>query len=561
MASTVPGPSQHQAIYRRWRAQNFSQLVGQTAVVETLRNAVRLERLAHGLLFVGPRGTGKTSMARILAKAVNCTEPNDGEPCDACPSCDSIREGRALDVVELDAASNNKVDDMRELLPRVYTAASDLQRKVFIIDEVQRIKEGWDVLLKTLEEPPDRVLFIFCTTNPAQIRPAVVSRLQRFTFRPLTVPEIEGKLQLILQGDRRRAEPDAVRLIADLAAGGMRDAEAMLDQVLNTAGDVVTSAAVRELVGLADAESVAAFVEALVTGDALAGIRVLDELEGSGRDLVAFADQLISRLRQLLVDRLSGRTTPGAVGSATPSDLARISRRLTGLDANRSSSGGFRFQLELCLLQSPPSIGLATFDPVVPAGKPSPRPPVRQEALPPSSSSPSATVAAAPTSASSPAVSVSPATHRPPPAVAPSLPPGSEAVRSGGPPDSRIVAAASEDALERLRTGWPEVVTQVGRNPAYRPLIEVCRPVDVRDGIVVLGFPEDKSFLRDRAEQKRTIFEDALRSVMGRAYGVRCVSTNIEALEPLPGAVGEVDLFEHAQRVFEGDVAGVSEIR
>ena len=154
-------------------------------VVETLRNAARLGRVSHGLLFVGPRGTGKTSMARIVAKAVNCLNPVDGEPDDTCEPCVAIREGRALDVVELDAASNNRVDDMRDLLPRVYTAPSDLARKVFIIDEVQRIKEGWDVLLKTLEEPPDDVFFIFCTTDPSQIRPAVISRLQRYTFKPL----------------------------------------------------------------------------------------------------------------------------------------------------------------------------------------------------------------------------------------------------------------------------------------------------------------------------------------------------------------------------------------
>ncbi len=212
----------HTAIYRRFRAQTFAQMVGQHAVVETLRNAVRLDRLSHGLLFVGPRGTGKTSTARILAKAVNCTDLHDGEPCDACPSCVSIRDGRAMDVVELDAASNNRVDDMRELVPRVYTAAADLRRKVFIIDEVQRIKEGWDVLLKTLEEPPDGVLFIFCTTDPSQIRPAVVSRLQRFTFRPLTTDEIEGKLSRILDVGRAGRDQDALELIA--RAGGRRDA-------------------------------------------------------------------------------------------------------------------------------------------------------------------------------------------------------------------------------------------------------------------------------------------------------------------------------------------------
>src|SRR5918995_190644 len=201
MESLAAAP--HQAIYRRWRAQTFGEVVAQDAIIETLRNAVRLNRLGHGLLFVGPRGTGKTSTARIVAKAVNCTNAVDGEPDDTCVSCVAIREGRALDVVELDAASNNRVDDMRELLPRVYTAPADLRKKVFIIDEVQRIKEGWDVLLKTLEEPPPDVLFIFCTTDPSGIRPAVVSRLQRFTFRPFSEKQIIGKLRRIADAEGR----------------------------------------------------------------------------------------------------------------------------------------------------------------------------------------------------------------------------------------------------------------------------------------------------------------------------------------------------------------------
>ena len=169
--SLVSSTPQHQALYRRWRSQRFAEVVGQDAVVTTLRNAIRAGRSAHAYLFVGPRGTGKTSLARIVAKAVNCPNVADGEPCDACPNCDAIREGRALDVVELDAASNNRVDDIRELLPRIYTAPADLPTKVFIVDEVQRITQGWDVLLKTLEEPPPHVLFIFCTTDSSQIRP------------------------------------------------------------------------------------------------------------------------------------------------------------------------------------------------------------------------------------------------------------------------------------------------------------------------------------------------------------------------------------------------------
>lgn len=530
MASSPPAPQSHQALYRRWRAQTFEQIVGQTAVVETLRNAVRLGRLSHGFLFVGPRGTGKTSMARILAKAVNCTELRDGEPCDACPSCVSIREGRALDVVELDAASNNRVDDMRELLPRVYTSASDLRRKVFIIDEVQRIKEGWDVLLKTLEEPPDNVLFVFCTTNAAQIRPAVVSRLQRFQFRPLTVDQIVGKLAMILRADGLAADDEAIALIASLAAGGMRDAESMLDQVLSSADGTLDAGTVRDLLGLAELSEVDAFIGALATGVALPGIEVLDRLESTGRDLVAFADQVVARLRQQIVDGLMRRPSEeGSPQRASPADLARAARRLTGLDANRSTAASFRFQLELALFQEAhpdPSAGIAASPSrVAPTA-------VDASAVTPMSSTPEA-----------------PRSQRPrPTARVPSIPAGAAGVPGGG-----------DAALEELRTAWPDLVAWVSRNPAYRPLIDVCRPVEVRDGIVVLGFPEDKAFLRDRAESKKSVFEDALRQVLGRPMGVRCVATNVDALEPRPDSAS-LDIMEQARRIFGGDVVDVAEV-
>jgi DNA polymerase III subunit gamma/tau len=548
MTSSQTGGAR-QALYRRFRAQTFADMVGQTAVVQTLRNAVRLGRLGHGFLFVGPRGTGKTSMARILAKAVNCTDLRDGEPCDACPSCVAIREGRALDVIELDAASNNKVDDMRELVPRVYTGAADLRRKVFIIDEVQRIKEGWDVLLKTLEEPPEGVLFIFCTTDPSQIRPAVVSRLQRFTFRPLAVPEIEGKLRRILEAEGREVEPAAVALIAQLAGGGMRDAESMLDQVLVSSDGPISAASIAELLGLADADAVDGFIAALVEGDVLAGVGILDALEAEGRDLVAFSEQVVTRLREVLVERMSG--APGqARASARP--FAEAARRLTGMDASRSGLGGYRWQLELCLLGAAADRGAAspgdgTTMPGDRSAAAEPEPRGAEPSTPTSArTSPRATRPGRPTMASQPAA----AEPAPAPTPAPSAAPAT--MTSSGP------LSAAGGGIEAVRTAWPRIVAAIGSNPANRPLVSTCRPVEMRDGFLVLGFPEDQAFMRDIAERKRLVLEDGIASVVGSPVAVRCVVTNLELVEPVDS--GEGDLVAQARRVFVGELAGVEDI-
>lgn len=529
---TVPAPTApHQAIYRRWRAQTFGEIIGQGPVVETLRNAARLGRVSHGLLFVGPRGTGKTSMARIVAKAVNCEKPVDGEPDDTCEPCVAIREGRALDVVELDAASNNRVDDMRDLLPRVYTAPSDLTRKVFIIDEVQRIKEGWDVLLKTLEEPPDDVFFIFCTTDPSQIRPAVISRLQRYTFKPLPETQILAKLRRIVEAEGRSVTDDALQLIAHRAAGGMRDAESMLDQVLSSGAEAIDVDAVRDLLGLADEATVDRFIAALAGGDPLDGVRTLDDVEAEGRDLVAFADQVVSRLRERLVAALESGTSASASAAA----LSHAARRLAGLDVNRTGAGGYRLQLELCLLEAADSPVPAAVD--QPSPKPAPAP--------------------APTAITEPKVQPAP---RPPQPVVAKAPPPRAAAR---PATTETVAPverppANGDALERLLAAWPEVVAYVSRNPANRPLIAACRPIELRDGVIVLGFPENQAFLRDIAERKRSVLEEAVAAVLGQPIGIRCVATNIELAAPTMD--GDTDLVAQARRIFADDLAEVGEV-
>jgi DNA polymerase-3 subunit gamma/tau len=536
--TTAPAPATrtstapHQALYRRWRAQTFAQIVGQEAVVETLRNAVRSDRVAHAILFVGPRGTGKTSLARIVAKALNCTNLQDGEPCDACPSCIAIREGRALDLIEIDAASNRGIDAIRELRERIHYAPTDLRRKVYILDEAHQItKDAWNALLKSLEEPPDFVVFMFASTHPQEFPPAILSRLQRYDVRRLTVAEIEGKLGRILEADGRSAEPAAVHLIARLAAGGMRDAESMLDQLLASGGERLDEARVRDLLGLAEAEVIRAFVDALVAGDAVAGIRILDELEDRGRDARVFLDQVVDALRAELVAALSA---PGSAGQARR--LAASARRLAAIDPNRAGTGGLRLQLELALFA----------DTDAPA-----------EAAPAPRAAATSTAAAAQPTASRPAAP----TRRPAPR------PASAAGTVDAPPSPAIPAAAATSApatgatpnaeLTTLLERWPELVASV--RPATRAVVSWCRPLSVDGALVTLGFPEAKAFLKDHAERKRPDLEAAVGQFLGRPVTVRCVATNLDLVSPPPDDEAAFVLNE-ARRIFAEDLLDVGEV-
>ena len=542
----------HQAIYRRWRAQTFGQIVGQKAVVDTLRNGILSGRTAHAYLFVGPRGTGKTSMARILAKALNCTDLHDGEPCDVCPSCVAIREGRALDVSEMDAASNNRVDDMRELLPRIYTTPSDLKRKVFIVDEVQRIREGWDVLLKTLEEPPDHVVFVFCTTDASQIRPAVLSRVQRFDFRRMTVPEISGKLRTILTGDERVAEPEAIDLIARLAAGGMRDAESMLDQLLTTDSGPLTAERVREVLGLVEDETVEAFLLALVRGQALVGIDLLDELEEHGRDLRAFTDQAIERLRGALVASLGRGPQPG-LASIGPIALAASARRLSSIDPSRQGPGGLRLQLELALLEPSPTGSQRL--PESAAQTTTPAAPERS--TPTRTPTPTATASAPPERSTPTPTLAAPERSKTP--VRPPVPLADDASGVMSPTTAPVPRPTNGPTLQLLLERWAEVVEVISKNPPTRPLIVACRPVAVEGSVVTLGFPEAQSFFKDVAERRRAVLEEGVSRVLGIPVTVRCVAANVEVAH-IPEDPDGARLLTEFRRIYGDDAADVKDI-
>jgi DNA polymerase-3 subunit gamma/tau len=557
----------HQALYRRWRAQTFSEIVGQEAVVATLRNAVLTGRVSHAILFTGPRGTGKTSLARILAKALNCRNLSaTGDPCDTCEPCSAIREGRALDLVEIDAASNRGIDSVREIRERLAYAPQDLARKVYILDEAHQItKDAWNALLKSLEEPPDFVVFMFASTHPQDFPPAIVSRLQRFDIRRLTIAEITGKLERILAADDREVDPEAVRIIARLAGGGMRDAESILDQLLSSTGERIDADAVRDLLGLADSEQVNRFVIAYATGDAVAGIELLDGLEERGRDLRIFLDQVVDLIRERLV---------AGLGSGAPVEpaLAAAARRLTSIDPTRLGPGGLRLQLELALLEPL----------LVPARDGAPAPPASRASA--STADPASTQAAvsapdrpptavsAPDRSPAPAPDARPAGTRPPAKLvtSPSAGPAtSDAVTDPRPAATPVAArptapadtAAPNDDLERLRTGWVRLVEQItDLNRAVKPLIVDCRPIGVEGNVVTLGFPEEKAFLKDVADRRRPILEQAFSTFLEHPVGVRCVATNLDLVPPLPADADAGHILAEAHRIFADDLADVPEV-
>ena len=446
---------------------------------------------------------------------------------------------------------------MRELLPRIYTGASDLKVKVFIIDEVQRIREGWDVLLKTLEEPPDNVVFVFCTTDSTQIRPAVVSRVQRFDFRRLTVGEIGGKLQTILEADGRNAEPAAIDLIARLASGGMRDAESMLDQLLGADSGPLTAEHVRDVLGLVEEETVEAFLAALVRGDAVPGIELLDGLEERGRDLRAFTEQAIEGLRTALLSSL-GRGSPSGLAAAGPGALSAAARRLASIDMAHPGPGGLRLQLELALLAlegagsveahaSGPGVGHVSAPPA-----PSERPAVRA----PVPTAPERTPV--PANPAPPARPAPPASSPPRLASAPREPSPAAATSTADEPQA-APRARPGPTLQLLLERWPEIVEVISKSPPTRPLIVACRPVSVDGSVVTLGFPEAQSFFKDVADRRRPILEDGVSRVLGMPVSVRCVAANVE-VAPLPEGPDSSRLLTEFKRIYGDDAVDVGDV-
>src|SRR6267143_922214 len=350
------------ALYRRYRPQTFSAIVGQEHVTRTLRNAIASGQVAHAYLLSGVRGTGKTSIARLIAKAVNCPNAKDGEPCDRCETCVAIREGRFLDLIEIDAASNRGIDEMRDLRDKVRFAPSMGQYKVYVMDEAHQLTtEAFNALLKTLEEPPPHAIFVLATTESQRIPATIVSRTQRFDLRRIPHKGVVAQLAKIVEQENLRAEAPALEVIARHAQGSLRDAESMLDMVIAFADGPITLKEVDELLGSSDWEETSSLFDALAANDGAKGVELIGRLVDDGRDLRLFVRRAIEHARALVFTRATGNP-PETVSEQMATklraqaqglsldQLAKMAKRLVETEQHLRTSEGTPLPLELAIL-------------------------------------------------------------------------------------------------------------------------------------------------------------------------------------------------------------------
>ncbi len=342
------------SLYRAYRSRTFAEVVGQQHVTQTLRNAVIHGKVGHAYIFTGPRGTGKTSTARILARAVNCLAPKDGEPCNECSICLSMLERRSIDLIEIDGASNNSVDDVRELRDRVQFRPAEARRKVFIIDEVHMLSIGaFNALLKTLEEPPDHILFLLATTEIHKVPLTVLSRCQRHDLRSVPLPEMTARLKYVCEQEGLEAEDAVIELLATLGTGSLRDAESLLEQVRAYCGDNLRLAEVEAALGVARMGEIAVLADLMAAGDLAESLLLLGTMMDGGIEPRQLTRQLSGYWRDAVLAR--ARRKPVAepnVARCTADKIVAVLRSLLSVESVARRSDSPRFALELAVAEA-----------------------------------------------------------------------------------------------------------------------------------------------------------------------------------------------------------------